>query len=670
MLIQCNILTNARFGCSLLLHMDSRVISSIAILKVNWDTLGQDYIESFIPFVTQCIISLNSRFVSAPVIQARMLSDFGLQVPQNALKVILPRIAKKGFVRREGEIYFPNYSTLGNLNFETTRQRIIREHNALVEKLIRFTEERYHEKLDPDRADEILMAYISERDVEILSCSVSGALPPPLTSIDKYDYIIHSFVKYVSETDPEGFKYLDTVVKGHMLANALLFMDIDSIPKKFRGTSTYCDTSLLIQALGYEGESRRIPCRELLDLIHELGAKPRCFHNTRNEVHGILYAIMSSLGNKQQRGAYHAAFHHFTAAGYKASDIQLELTKLDRRIEELGIEICDKPEYVPALQIDEEELERAVQSGVGYAIGSARARQHDIDCITSIHRLRKGITYPNFEDCIALFVTCNAKLAYSSAKFFKKENLIPSGMVPIAVTDYALTTILWLKRPTSHSQLPQKYIIAQSYAAMAPNDHLWRKYLATISSLEKRGDISSDDYYILRSLPQAREELMELTLGDEKSLVENTPKEILEKIRQAIRTEESVIAQTERNQRLEAEHKLSEEKQAKLEREQSINLKIEYIARRLAFWISRSILGLIILLLGLGAWASFPGNLLRSTSPWVNYLLSITQILLAVAGLYCLISGRGIMDLVGHLESRLIQPIEKRLKAWILPEPQ
>lgn len=645
-----------------------QLISSIAILEVNWETLKRDYIASFIPFVAQSILSMHPKIISGPEIQAKLLTDFGLEIPQNALRVILKRTEKQyKYVTRQGEYYVPNYAALSKLKFESTRQNIRRKHAALLQKMISFAYQKYSQTLNPEQAEEILILYLNHHDVDVLCCSVSGILPPPPTTpYSKYDFIMNAFVAYLNESDPEGFSYLDSVVKGHMLANALLFVDARDISKRFDGTSIFCDTALLLRAMGYEGESRRLPCRELLDLLHELGAKVKCFRQTRNELYSILFACSNSLSSGQPRDVYHPAFRHFIDAGFTATQLQLELAKLDKTIGNLGIEICSRPDPDPDLQIDEASLEHSIQEGVGYGSGSGRARDHDIGTICSIYRLRKGNTYDSVENSVAIFVTCNAALAYSTAKYFRDEKLIPTGTVPLAVTDYALTTILWLKRPMAYPNLPRKHIIADSFAAMEPPDHLWRKYFTRISKLAEKGDISVDDYYILRSLPQARLELMNITLGDEAGLVDGTVQEILERIRQSIRDEESVKTQKEQSRRLEAELTRDQAIKNSQERERIINLNLEQLARKFAHWVVRVAFGLIILLLALGACASFPETPSGPNLQWTDWVMFGLAIMFIAISLLSLL----IREVRGHLarfETFLIRLIEAGLKKWLLP---
>lgn len=276
--------------------MISPAVPSLAILKVNWDEFRIDYIENFVPFVAQCILSLQSDVVVALDVQRKMQGDFGLRVPQNSLKVILNRVAKRGYIKREGPAYVPHYDTLRNLNFEATRQRVLREHNATIEKLIQFVHSRYEVSWQTAEAEVALLAYITEHGVEILRSSVDGtAMLQGETLPKNASFFMSAFIRHLYENDPDGFGYLDTIIKGNMLANVLLFPDVDRVQRKFERTAVYCDTAFLLRALGFEGLTRQAPYKELLDLLYEVGADLRCFRHTRDEIYKILYVCSVRL---------------------------------------------------------------------------------------------------------------------------------------------------------------------------------------------------------------------------------------------------------------------------------------------------------------------------------------------------------------------------------------
>jgi len=648
--------------------MGSHTIPSLAILKVNWETERKDYLESFVPFVAQCIRSLQPPIVSTSTLQPKLLDDFGLQIPQNALKLILTRTAKRGYIRREGDVFVPCHDALNHLDFEPRRDRVLREHNALVSKFLQFSHDKHSAQFSPQRGEEILLSYLTQHDVELLIHSVTGTRPPRTARTPTRDhYLINSFVHHLHTADPEGFDYLDTIVKGHMLANALIFPHLIDVHKRFHKVTVYCDTAVLLRSLGYEGPAAQAPCKELLDLAYELGAHIGCFRKTRDEVYNILYACARALASQTPGlpSGYGPAFQHFTHAGYTQLDIHLELDKLDRKIEALGINICDTPERCATVQIDESALGQALQQAVRYGPERATAREHDVACISAVQTLRKGHSYHEIEDSVALFVTSNARLWRSTHRFFTTHHYTMPDAVPPAITDYLLTTILWLKRPTSAPDLPRKYIIAQSYAAMQPGENLWSKYLDQISSLSNRGDISPDDYYLLRASPQARSELMDLTMGDEDAIVEGTTQEILERIKRDIRAEESTKIEQQRKRIDRIESELHSERAKTRERQDSVNLRITGLSRRLAWLLSKALGWAVVVLLLVGAGASLPATLPPFPPHWPHHVPTIILGILSVLTILDLVHGVRLKDYLNRLEVFLAKRIEQKLSAWL-----
>jgi len=78
--------------------MTGQVITSLAILKVNWDR-GHDYIKNFVPFVAECLRTAPQPEVSLPELQTAIHDTFGLRIPQGALKTILRRAVRSGYAK-------------------------------------------------------------------------------------------------------------------------------------------------------------------------------------------------------------------------------------------------------------------------------------------------------------------------------------------------------------------------------------------------------------------------------------------------------------------------------------------------------------------------------------------------------------------------------------------
>ena len=662
--VETNGQTSGRIG-STGMTVRNEIITSLAILLVNWDH-GKDYIDNFVPFVGQCIVSLHPEVISAEELQKKLRHDYGLQVPQNTIKSILKKATRKGYVQKRDDAYLPNYDVLQALNFETIRQDVLRQHNALVQKMIEFANKRYELSLTADVSEDMLLSFVKMHDVEVLSCIVSQEVLPEIQAEPdpKHSYVVQAFVKHIYESDPECSKYLDAIVKGHMLANALILPDMGNIRRGFHRTSVYCDTGFILRALGYEGPAYQGPCRELIDLLSEVGATICCFRTTRNELYNILYACRMALATVDRRNAYGPAFRHFSRFSYTPSDLELEMATLDKKIEKLGIRIMEKPEPVDKYQVDEPSLEGILQNVVSYPPDRERARKHDVECLSAIFRLRKGQSYFNMEECYALFVTPNSNLCRVNVEFFVKGGYISEGSVPIAITDYALTNILWLKKPMTAPDLPRKYVIAQCYAAMEPTEGLWHRYLDKIKKLRERKEISEDEYYLLRETQIARTDLAEITMGDGEAFVEGTPQEILERITQSIRETDLKKLASEIERREKAEHQLSLEQDRTSSWEKGVRRNIERISRRAAFIISRIVFVIVDVALLTGALYGFFRPNFVGWPQWILLLLGIAFVLVSTILLF---TGKALKDLVDRFQNCLAFHIQHLLTFWFLP---
>jgi hypothetical protein len=101
-----------------------------------------------------------------------------------------------------------------------------------------------------------------------------------------------------------SFDYLETIVKGSFLVNAVYLPDPSKVLKKFNQTHFYFDTSFIIFLLGYAGKPRQEPCLELLKLLIQHGAHLCCFKHTVEEVKGILQLCANRYLSNNYRNLY------------------------------------------------------------------------------------------------------------------------------------------------------------------------------------------------------------------------------------------------------------------------------------------------------------------------------------------------------------------------------
>ena len=505
-------------------------LTSLAILKVNWDRQGKDYIENFVPFIVECARTQPELIITLPEIQSKVIDTFGLKLPQNALKLIVRRAVKRGYFRRENRAVLKIQEKCDNLNFNETRDGVEHTFNAVVAQLVHYANETHQKSWEEKHAESALTAFFTESslglvfDLVEVGKSYQGQIPG-----DRY--IVGAFVDRARETNPQLLENLVLIARGSLLANAMYLPDPGRIGKRFRKTAIYLDTSIIAFSTGLAGPARQGAPLELLELLTAQGAVLRCFRDTRNELQGIIDACAGRLKSNKLKGAYGPTIEYFLESGKTASDLELMSAQLPKKLRSLGITVVDRPSYEDyRYQVDEAGFDTRLNEAIGY--GNPNARTHDVDCISAIARIREGKVVRDVEESRAIFVTSNNQLAFEARRHFQAE--FPDGAVSLAITDYALANLLWLKDPVAAPDLPRKRLLADAFAAMRPSESLWAAYLTEIAKLEETQSVSADDYYILRYSLASKAVLMDLTDGDEEAFTEGTTLEILEVLKDSM----------------------------------------------------------------------------------------------------------------------------------------
>jgi hypothetical protein len=427
-------------------------------------------------------------------------------------------------------------------------------------------------------------------------------VPRPDREVENAGFLVASFVRHLQETrHAAALNYLDTVVKGHMLANAIFLPDPGSASRRFRNTEVYFDTPFLLDALGYDGESQQEPCQELLELLNDTGAELRCFDHTRDEVRGVLRQCASLMREDSKQGPVSdpGILKYFVSKGLHPTDVVMMSNNLEGKLGALRIRVVEKPGYEGWHRVDEDALRQELEKGVRYSW--ERQLSRDVDSISAIMRLREGRTFVHLEECRALFVTTNSGLARATQRFFSDGP--DDDSVSPCFTDYALTNLLWLKKPTAAPYLPWKMLIADCYAATRPSEQLWEKFVKEIEPLRERGERETKAYYyLLRYSMEAETALMEATKGgQEELLTQYTVPEILERLREDIEREKTAAIEEERDSREGIAIKLEGKLEGGRKREKRRRERIKSNAQKTAHWLVRAalviLLGLLLFLL-------------------------------------------------------------------------
>ncbi|MCI0586821.1 MAG: hypothetical protein L0323_08290 [Planctomycetes bacterium] len=627
--------------------MSSAALASLAILKVNWDRLGRDYIENFVPFVAEALRLQTEDVVSLPVLQQAVRARFALDLPLNPIRQVLQRCAKHGFVEKQSGVFYRDPQQLQDLNFSEVRQVVLSLHERLLSQLREFVKSERGIDWSEEQAAAAIHSFLVNQSLKFLYAQAERT-PLDFAQVPQdAAYLVALFLMSSRDTQPTLIDDFAVLVKGHLLANAIYLPDPGKVGQRFRDTSVFLDTSVIVDAAGFAGPERHAPCGELLQLLREYGASLHCFEFTMNEVRRILDACAARLRTGHLRDAYGPTIEWFIESGRTSSDIELMIARLPERLRSLGITVDEGPprDREFEFQVDEEGFEKALEGGIGYK--NPKARVHDVDAVSLIAKLRRGRHSFDVESCRAVFVTTNYELASIARRFFQAD--APEGAVALCITDYSLGNLLWLKNPTRAPELPHKLLIADAFAALQPPDALWKLYLAEIARLQERGDITTDEYFALRHGLTAKRALMELTGGLPAVFTEGTVAQVLKVAKEHLRADLQEQLGKERQKRETAENIASGMELRDGARHQRL---IER-AGRLARISTHGICGGLLLVLTVGALLTFPWGLPGVTDAWYRYGTTGALIVFFVYTIANIVWGTSVAAVGKRIENRL-----------------
>lgn len=631
--------------------MSKTVLTSLAILKVNWDRLGIDYVENFIPFVIECARTSSDNVISLPTMQQMVSDKFGLRLPLNTLRMIIIRATKRGYFRRDSGVIYKVQEKCEALDFRRTKDAVENTYSRVITRLRQYANDLHGRSWSNIDAEKAILDFLGDNSLSLLFDLTEGRRRDSPSEGGRF--LVASFVEQAQGSDPALLDDLELLARGNLIANAMYLPDSGGIKKQFRNTFVYFDTSVIAYAAGFAGPNRAAPCQELMELLVQYGARLRCFKETRTELQGILDACAARLRTGQLRHAYGPTIEYFVESGKNASDLELMCARLPAKLRAMRIEVVDRPSFDEfEYQIDEKGFEDHLEQSIGYS--NPKAREHDVNCISAIARRRRGRESRDVEECRALFVTTNSALARATRKFFQGE--APQGAVALAVTDYALANLLWLKDPAIAPDLPRKRLIADAYAAMRPPTSLWKAYLTQIALLEESGKVTTEEYLLLRHSLSAKAALMDLTDGKEGAFTEGTVTEVLEVAKEKLRADLRAQVEAEKQRRYQVEEELQCKQEELHNRDEELlaqRQRLRGMAGRIAIIARRTLLIVSCPLLVIGVLLTFPWSFPALPSFWETYVTPGLLLLVLSLMLGNLIFGATLRSLGNRFEFRV-----------------
>ncbi|HVB43641.1 MAG TPA: hypothetical protein VNF47_13170 [Streptosporangiaceae bacterium] len=649
-----------------------------AVLRANFDHSAPSYLDNFNAFVLDALAERYPAAADEAEVGEAIRTTFGLTIPDRVVGRLLRKLAKGGRAQAEEERRYSLTETARS-GLQSLRESMSNFQSRQYELLGKFTSfvKEFHDEsaglIDADPGAH-LQAFIERYAAPLLRRGVAGQRDnaSPWGELQGAEYLVGAFVLHLEANDAATFSYLIDAVKGAILLSVLEIGPGD-LSQKLSNLTLVFDTPVLLSALGYQGEMPQRAARQLLQLACELGVRLTYFEHTGKELSGVLDAAIVALRNPARSAeALRAVGTHFLDVGATASDVAIEQTMLHANLQRLGLRSIDKPESYFRYGLDESALEDLFKSKLPTQRESTRL--YDLESISAIHRLRRGNSPNSFERCGYVLVTDNYGLTVVARQVDERH------LWPLAMLDSEVASLLWVRSPAIADDLPRQQLLAAVYTGMQPAPHLWMKYVEEIERLQARGGVEPDEAIMLRSQPEARSALMDVTLGDTSKINPESVQVIVDRVRANLSSPYRVEADDARAQRDHAAREAESARQAQEELRKNVSglraeldeLQSQVLARdqlieqratRRAYRIRLAVVITIAttLVLPVTLQAIIPSEFKHVPTAITLIVASAAVILLVIGILGSFIPGT-FWDWLGPLERHMAKRIERRLR--------
>jgi len=509
------------------------LLHGLALLNTNWEH-GRSFIDNFRPFVEDSCRCIASPFTAEDV-RDHVQRTWDIEMPSRVVTNVLRRLVTDKLVettghRRDERKYAATDRLRSTTSLKSKSQTVHREHEALLDSLIVFAGTRA-QPLSLEEAETLLVDFLQVYAIPVLQGSVQGDRLPTFDGS-----LVAEFVLELNDRRPAEMAYLLSLVKGNIIRSALYLDDFSKIEQKFRNTTAYLDTPLVLEALGVAGPVLQAAALEELELAQSLGVRLACFKITVTEMRNV---IISAAGQRRSGRAAVDSTSRVVMMG--SSQLELLGVTLENRLAQLGVTIEDRPDFVETDATIEADIRAALARRIAYR--NENAQEHDIRAAVAIHRLRRGRSTERIEDSRAIFLTTNTTLVAAV-----REAAPPADRVaaPLVIVDHEFAALLWLKKPMAGPDLPRRQVIADCFAALNPPEEAWAEYLRQLEQL-RRGDVIDEATYLAaRDGYEAQRLVTVMTRGTTTSIPPSLGIDVVEALKKELTQEERERAAEER----------------------------------------------------------------------------------------------------------------------------
>jgi hypothetical protein len=478
------------------------------MLAAIWETEKKDTIELMLPFAIYAIGKTTSLGGQIDIDQVSKIlsSDFGFdEIPHSVLYKIFKRLTKKTILTKKAQKHVLQKDlseTCNSVDLQLAQSKV--QTDSVVAALTEYLNYRKDRIFKKDMCQEEVRncfanflennGYYIYVEISKLRDTLARRNEGKSRGNSVLNYHIAQFILAEYDSNSELFSHIDNIAKGLLLSRVVYGYSDVQYNEKFKNIEIFLDTALLLNVFGFKGSEKNSAAKQLVEILHTNHVPIRCFKHNYSEVYKIVEAYRHNILDRSNR--YGQTLEYFDDYKYSVADMDRVLANLEEYFRAEGIEIVNTPSLSSdgtgvigakdfASAIGEAELEKHL-SEINYR--NKEALNNDVSSISAIYTLRRGQSFKKIEQCKALFVTTNWRLAHAAQKFINDTD----GSIPLLINDLDLTTLLWLKNHKRFSDLPTLKLIEVARLSLKPTEEIRKEFIKKIEQFEREPAVTKE----------------------------------------------------------------------------------------------------------------------------------------------------------------------------------
>lgn len=476
--------------------MSNSIFINMALLETIRARNSGYFVDHFINFL--CVATYTNKIeeLTVDTCQKLLEREFGLNIPQASVGLILNRASKKNYFIKLETKYTPLKNKIDPIaeRFLKQKEDLIRQQKQLISSLVEYAKTEHSVEIIESNAELLLLDFFKKYQYELTVRDSTKFAIGTAPGVKNPEHLVSLFVTENYKKKSEVSKIIEIVTKGYFVANFINIRGTETDTNNLKGLTVILDTPILMGLHDFNGKLRRDACIEMIKLGTSLGVKFIVFEHIFEEWESIFHAWVNDLRNKNFKAFNSATLALLNARGMDATAIEAMIPRLTSKLDELGIKIIDRPPQNPAYSIGEPQLmEHLKKAGIPDTNGRL---ERDIQTVSGIVQLRKGKSRLALHENPTVFITTNAALIREVNAFMSLD--ISDKSVQLVNSDVWLTNLCWMISPNVFPELPHQYLIANCYSAMNSDDRFWDSFLSRLRRLKSENIISGEDYKLVR----------------------------------------------------------------------------------------------------------------------------------------------------------------------------